>query len=117
MRQIAIGFLCLVAAACGQQSSQSQPKGLTAADAAFQKQLQEQFLDAKPGTVIEIPAGKHALDRVLTLRASGVTIRGVGTDSSILSFKNEISGPEGILVYGSDFTIENLSIEIGRAHV
>src|ERR1700685_248131 len=111
MRQIAIGFLCLVAAACGQQSSQSQPKGLTAADAAFQKQLQEQFLDAKPGTVIEIPAGKHALDRVLTLRANGVTIRGAGTDSSILSFKNEISGPEGILVYGNDFTIENLSIE------
>ncbi len=111
MRQIAIGFLCLVAAACGQQSSQSQPKGLSAADAAFQKQLQEQFLDAKPGTVIEIPAGKHALDRVLTLRANGVTIRGAGTDSSILSFKNEISGPEGILVYGSDFTIENLSIE------
>ena len=111
MRQIAIGFLCLAAAACGQQSSQSQPKGLAAADAAFQKQLQEQFLDAKPGTVIEIPAGKHALDRVLTLRANGVTIRGAGTDRSILSFKNEISGPEGILVYGNDFTIENLSIE------
>jgi parallel beta-helix repeat protein len=111
MRQIAVASLCLIAAACGQQSGQSQPKGLSAADAAFQKQLQEQFLDAKPGTVIEIPAGKHALDRVLTLRANGVTIRGAGTDSSVLSFKNEISGPEGILVYGNDFTIENLSIE------
>ena len=95
MRQIAIGFLCLIAAACGQQSSQSQPKGLTAEDAAFQKQLQEQFLDAKPGTVIEIPAGKHPLDRVLTLRANGVTIRGAGADNSILSFKNEISGSRG----------------------
>jgi parallel beta-helix repeat protein len=111
MRYIVVGFLCLIAAACGQQASQSQPKGLTAADAAFQKQLQEQFLDAKPGTVIEIPAGKHALDRVLTLRANGVTIRGKGSDSSILSFQNEISGPEGMLVYGNDFTIENLSIE------
>jgi len=111
MRQIAVGFLCLLAAACGQQSGQSQPKGLTASDAAFQKQLQEQFLDAKAGTVIEIPPGKHPLDRVLTLRANGVTIRGAGTDSSVLSFKNEISGPEGILVYGNDFTIENLSIE------
>src|SRR5580693_1257803 len=111
MRQIAVGLLCLIAAACGQQSSQSQPQGLTAAEAAFQKQLQEQFLDAKPGSVIEIPAGHHALDRVLTLRANGVTIRGVGTDSSVLSFKNEISGPEGILVYGNDFVIENLSIE------
>ena len=111
MRYTVVCFLCLIAAACGQQASQSQPKGLTAADAAFQKQLQEQFLDAKPGTVIEIPAGKHALDRVLTLRANGVTIRGKGSDSSILSFKNEISGPEGMLVYGNDFTIENLSIE------
>ena len=38
---------------------------------AFQKQLQEQFLDAKPGTVIDIPPGTHPLDRVLTLRANG----------------------------------------------
>src|SRR5580693_10714135 len=111
MRQIAVGFLCLVAAACGQQNSQSQPTGLTAADAAFQKQLQEQLLDAKPGSVIEIPAGRHALDRVLTLRANGVTIRGAGSDKSILSFKNEISGPEGMLVYANDFTIEHVAIE------
>ena len=122
MRQITVAFACLIAAACGQQGGHSQSRGLTADDAAFQKRLQEQFLDAKPGTVIEIPAGKHALDRVLTLRANGVTIRGAGPDKSILSFKNEISGPEGMLVYGSDFTIENLSIEdtkgeIGRAHV
>jgi parallel beta-helix repeat protein len=110
MRQLAVASLCLFAAACSQQGAPS-PQGLSADDAAFQKQLQEKFLDAKPGTVIEIPAGKHPLDRVLTLRANGVTIKGVGTDSSILSFKNEISGPEGILVYASDFTIENLSIE------
>ncbi len=108
MRHLAVASLCLVAAACSQQTP---PEGLSAGDAAFQKQLQEKFLDAKPGTVIDIPAGKHPLDRVLTLRANGVTIRGAGTQASILSFKNEISGPEGILVYASDFTIENLSIE------
>src|SRR6202795_2409776 len=111
MRQIAVSILCVIVAACGQQSGQSQPKGLTAADATFQKLLQERFLDAKPGTVIEIPAGKHALDRVLTLRANGVTIRGAGSAKSILSFKNEISGPEGMLVYANDFTIEHVAIE------
>ncbi|HEY1313501.1 MAG TPA: parallel beta-helix domain-containing protein [Steroidobacteraceae bacterium] len=111
MRHISVAFLCLIAAACGQQANRSPPQSLTAEDADFQKHLQEQFLDAKPGTVIVIPPGKHALDRVLTLRASGVTIRGAGVDKSILSFKNEISGPEGILVYGNDFAIENLSIE------
>ena len=79
MRQLAVTLLCLSAVACSRHGSPEQPAaGLSAADRAFQQQLQEQFLDAKPGTVIQIPAGKHALDRVLTLRANGVTIRGAG---------------------------------------
>jgi parallel beta-helix repeat protein len=102
-------ILCVLAAGCGNRGE--SPQGLSADDVAFQKKLQEQLLDAKPGTVIEIPAGKHALDRVLTLRANGVTIRGEGSQKSILSFKNEISGPEGMLVYANDFTIEHLAIE------
>jgi len=110
MRLIAVVSLCLLAAACGRQGG-APKQGLGAEDAAFQQHLQEQFLDAKPGTIIEIPPGRHPLDRVLTLRANGVTIRGAGTNESVLSFKNEISGPEGILVYASDFTIEKLSIE------
>ena len=110
---IVVIVLGLTAAGCGRQGPAEQA-GLTAADIAFQKQLQEQFLDARPGTVIEIPPGRHALDRVLTLRANGVTIRGAGAGKSFLTFKNEISGPEGILVYGNDFTIENLSIEDTR---
>jgi parallel beta-helix repeat protein len=104
-------LLCAGLTACGQHGSSSHAAGLTAAEAAFQKRLQEQLLDARPGTIIEIPPGKHPLDRVLTLRANGVTIRGAGADKSVLSFKDEISGPEGLLVYASDFTIENLSIE------
>jgi parallel beta-helix repeat protein len=108
MHKVSIIVLCILAAGCGKDQA---PQALSADEVAFQKNLQEQFLDAKPGTVIEIPAGKHALDRVLTLRANGVTIRGVGSDKSILSFKNEISGPEGMLVYASDFTIEHVAIE------
>jgi parallel beta-helix repeat protein len=104
-------LFCVCVAACGQRDASTHPAGLSAEDAAFQKQLQEQLLDARPGTVIEIPPGKHPLDRVLTLRANGVTIRGAGADTSILSFKGEISGPEGLLVYANDFTIEHLAIE------
>ncbi|HEY6621739.1 MAG TPA: parallel beta-helix domain-containing protein [Steroidobacteraceae bacterium] len=109
MSKVAIAILCALAAGCG--GGGMSPQALSADDSAFQQKLQEQFLDAKPGSVIEIPAGRHALNRVLTLRANGVTIRGSGSDKSILSFKNEISGPEGMLVYASDFTIEHLAIE------
>lgn len=109
MRNWITATVALSLAACGQ--SGGSRGALSADDAAFQKNLQEQLLDAKPGTVIEIPAGTHRLDRVLTLRASGVTIRGAGSDKSVLSFKDEISGPEGMLVYANDFTLEHLAIE------
>jgi len=109
MRKLSTVILLALVAGCAKEGG--SPQALTADDLAFQKTLQEEFLDAKPGTVIEIPAGLHALDRVLTLRANGVTIRGVGSGKSILSFKNEVSGPEGMLVYANDFTLEHVAIE------
>jgi parallel beta-helix repeat protein len=110
MRHRILVCAAVLLAACSQGGNQPG-QALSADDTAFQKKLQEQLLDAKPGSVIEIPAGTHRLDRVLTLRASGVTIRGAGADKSILSFKDEVSGPEGMLVYANDFTLENLAIE------
>jgi parallel beta-helix repeat protein len=100
----------ILLSACN-QGNKEPIAGLSDADKAFQEQLQQQFLDAKPGTIIEIPAGLHQLDRVLTLRADGVTVRGAGSDKSILSFKHQVSGPEGMLVYANDFTVEKLAIE------
>jgi parallel beta-helix repeat protein len=100
--------LCGLLAACTKNSDGGAP---TAADAAFQKNLQEQLLDAKPGSVITIPAGKYHLTSNLILRANGVTIRGQGMDKTVLSFKGQVAGPEGMLVYGNDFLIEGLTIE------
>lgn len=82
-----------------------------AADTQFQKTLQERLLDAKPGEVIDIPAGRYAFDRSLSLRVDGVTIRGAGMDKTVLSFKGQKSGAEGLIVNASDFTLENLAIE------
>ena len=81
------------------------------ADASYQEVLQTQLLDAQPGDVINIPEGVFSFDRSLSLTVDGVTIRGAGMDKSILSFKNQIAGAEGLLVTANDFTIENLAIE------
>jgi parallel beta-helix repeat protein len=85
--------------------------GAAADDLAFQKKLQEQLLDAKPGSVIEIPAGRHHLTSGLTLRVNGVTLRGAGMEKTILSFKDQAAGPEGMLIYASDLVLEGLTIE------
>ena len=105
---IVTAALAVVLAGCsGHQESAPQSAG----DAGFEAKLQEQLLDAKPGSVIEIPAGHYALKRGLSLRTDGVTIKGAGMDKTVLSFKGQVVGPEGLLVNANDFTIENLAIE------
>lgn len=83
-------------------------------DTNFQRELQTRLIDAKPGEVIEIPAGRYTLDRSLSLRVSGVTIRGAGMNETVLSFKGQKVGAEGLLVNASDFTLENVAIEDTR---
>lgn len=112
----AIGALALIGsvgllAGCSKNDAPATSAAATDADAAFQKKLQEQLLDAKPGSVVEIPAGTYHLTSGLTLRNNGVTVRGAGMDKTILSFKGQVAGPEGMLVYASNFTIEGLTIE------
>ncbi len=99
------GVIALVA--CGEKTAKTQAP----ADTSYQETLMTQLLDAKPGDVIEIPAGIFAFDRSLSLNVDGVTIRGRGMDQSVLSFKGQVAGAEGLLVTASDFTIEDLAIE------
>lgn len=73
--------------------------------------LQTQLLDAKPGDIITIPEGTFNIDRGLSLTVDGVTLKGAGIDKSILSFKGQVAGAEGLLVTANDFTIEDLAIE------
>ncbi|MCY4214919.1 MAG: right-handed parallel beta-helix repeat-containing protein [Gammaproteobacteria bacterium] len=86
---------------------QTPPAPPPSAEEAFRLQVET----ASPGTVIEVPAGTLRLQRGLVLNTDGVTIRGAGMDQSILSFKGQLAGAEGLLVTASDFTIEDLAIE------
>lgn len=97
---------------CSQDSGTHQPQGAdTAPSADFQKQLLKQLIQAQPGDVVEIPQGRFQLNRSLSLNIDDVTIRGAGMDKTILSFKDQIQGAEGLLVNASNFTIEDLAIE------
>ncbi len=100
----AAGALAL--AACGQG-------GGTAAkpDTTYQEKLIQQLIDARPGDTITIPAGVYAIDRGLSLEVDGVTIKGAGMDKTILTFKGQTAGAEGLLVNASDFTIEDIAFE------
>lgn len=110
MRAMALQGVLALAVAVGLAGCQQQtaPKVV---DRDYQKVLIERLLDARPGDVIEIPAGTFAFDRSLTLRVDGVTLRGAGMDKTVLTFKGQKTGAEGLLVNASNFTLENLAIE------
>lgn len=107
---IILATMALGLAACSGQSSAPAADTGGVGD-SFEAKLQQQLLDAKPGSVVEIPAGHYSLKRGLSLRTDGVTIRGAGKDKTVLSFKDQVTGPEGLLVNANDFTIEHLAIE------
>ena len=77
----------------------------------FEETFRVALETAQPGDVVEIPEGIFSFDRSLIMNTDGVTIRGQGMDASILSFKGQLAGAEGLSVSASDFTIEDLAIE------
>ena len=99
-------FVCIAGLIAACDANQSVTPTLN-----FEEALQQKLIEAQYGDVIEIPAGTHEITRSLSLNVSGVTIRGAGIDNSILSFRNQIQGAEGLLVSADDFIIENLAIE------
>lgn len=114
MIRIKAGIVLLLAAALTACGGGDGGRDISGADTDYQTTLIEQLIDAQPGDVIEIPAGVFSFDRSLSLTVDGVTIRGAGMDETVLSFANQTSGAEGLLVTASDFTIEDLAIEDTR---
>lgn len=104
IRSSAIICAGIFLASCG-------PDEVPMPELSFEESLQQQLIEAQAGDVIEIPEGVHEITRSLSVNVSGVTIRGAGIDSSVLSFANQIQGAEGLLVSADDFVIEDLAIE------
>ena len=79
----------------------------------FQKKFQNQFIEALDGSTIELPAGRFSLDASLSLDTKrDIVIKGAGEDKTILSFKGQISGAEGIKITNSyNITLQDLTVQ------
>tara|TARA_R110002095_G_scaffold77659_5_gene66604 strand:- start:5062 stop:7341 length:2280 start_codon:yes stop_codon:yes gene_type:complete len=77
----------------------------------FQFQFQTRMIQAVPGDVLLLKAGKYELLSGLHLVTDNVTIRGQGHDKTILSFKNQTDGSFGLLASGDNLVLENFAVE------
>ena len=76
-----------------------------------QEALQEALIMAEPGSVIELKAGRYEFTGALSLDVANVTVRGAGMNETVLSFANQATGSEGLLITAGGAHIEGLAIE------
>ena len=73
--------------------------------------LQSRLIEAQPGDVIQLESGLYEFRGELNLMCRHVTIRGRGPDKTILSFRDQQVGSDGLAVTGDGFVIEDLAVE------
>ncbi len=76
-----------------------------------QEQLQEALILAEEGQVIELAEGIFKLSDGLSLDRDNVTLIGQGMDKSILSFKDQKGGSEGLLVTSNQVVLKDFAVE------
>ena len=79
----------------------------------MEAEILESFILAKDSSVIQLPEGHFLFSQALSLDdKKHLTIRGMGMDKTILSFKGQVKGAEGIKVTQcKNLIIEDLAIE------
>ncbi|MBL7740737.1 MAG: right-handed parallel beta-helix repeat-containing protein, partial [Chitinophagaceae bacterium] len=105
-------YLCLplcfcIVVSCSQR--ESEPRAWQ----SIEQSLQTQLITVADGGLIELPEGNFMFTKSLAMDGkSNITIKGKGADKTILSFKNQTEGAQGLLITnGRNITLEDFSIE------
>jgi parallel beta-helix repeat protein len=76
-----------------------------------QEKIQTALLDAKPGDVVTLAAGRYELTDGLSLDVPNVVVKGAGPELTVLSFKGQKSSGEGFLITSNKVVVRDLGVE------
>lgn len=79
----------------------------------LEKALQERLINAQDGDVLLLPEGTFSFRSEISLQGvPNVTIKGMGMDKTVLSFKDQVVGAQGMLIKSSNgITLEDFTVE------
>jgi parallel beta-helix repeat protein len=80
---------------------------------AVQKKIQTQLIMAENGSVVDLDEGTFSFTSSLSMEdKKNITIKGKGMDKTILSFKGQTEGAEGLRVSNAEnITIEDMTLQ------
>ncbi len=73
--------------------------------------VQTALIQVPSGGTVAFGEGTFHLTTDLSLDVDNVTIKGAGMDATVLSFKGQQSGAQGLLVTGDNFRIHDIAVE------
>ena len=86
-------------------------KCIGVAAGASAQTAQKALIDVQPGDTIAFDSGTYDFRSDLSLTVDNVTIVGHGMAKTILSFKHQTDGAQGLLVTANGFAIHDIAIE------
>ena len=116
MRGAWLGFAAVVVVGCGGGDPCGSVTGacIGLSEGASATDVQTALIMVQPGGTVAFGEGTFHLTTDLSLDVEGVTIQGAGMNDTTLSFKNQTSGAQGLLVTQGNFTIRDIAIEDTR---
>jgi parallel beta-helix repeat protein len=80
---------------------------------SIERSLQTEFISVADNDTIELPEGHFMFTKTLIMDGkSNIVIQGKGMDKTILSFKNQTEGAQGMqITNGSNITLQDFSVE------
>ena len=74
-------------------------------------EIQEALILASPGDIIHLSAGLYELEDSLSIDINNLVLEGEGIDETVLSFKNQLSGAQGLSVTSNNVILRDFAVE------
>lgn len=114
MRRLAL-LLVLVSGCSDDPCDGVQGECVGISEGASATEIQTALIQVPSGGTVAFASGTYKLETDLSLDVDNVTIKGAGMNDTILSFKGQTSGAQGLLVTAkNNFTIHDIAIEDTR---
>ena len=76
-----------------------------------QDEIQTAMILAKPGDTIYLKSGTYNLNHGLSLDVDNILLKGDGLDRTVLNFKKQKTGAQGLLVTSDNVVLKNFAVE------
>ncbi|MDC0124086.1 right-handed parallel beta-helix repeat-containing protein [Gammaproteobacteria bacterium] len=74
-------------------------------------EIQEALILASPGDIIHLSAGLYELEDSLSIDVNNLILEGEGINDTVLSFKNQLSGAQGLSVTSNNVILRDFAVE------